>query len=140
MIPEATPLNTLLLNFRAAKCRVGLVVDEYGDLLGLATIDDILEEIVGEFTTDLARNVVDFEQQKDGSYLIDGSANIRELNRDLNWGLPTEGPKTLSGLIVEQLEAIPQTKLCLNIKGYKMEIIEIEGNTIDSIKVWSKER
>lgn len=134
-IPEATPLINLLVNFRKQKCRIGLVVDEYGDILGLATLEDILEEIVGEFTTDFARTVQEVWPQNDGSYLIDGGANIRELNRSFGWELPIEGPKTISGLIVEQLEMIPENCLCLRINGYPIEVVKIESNMINQVRI-----
>ncbi|MDH5229541.1 MAG: HlyC/CorC family transporter, partial [Gammaproteobacteria bacterium] len=102
-IPEATPLNTQLLNFQRQERRIGLVVDEYGDIRGLVTLEDILEEIVGEFTTDPSTTISDIHPQEDGTYLVDGSANIRDLNRVMFWELPTDGPKTLNGLILEYL-------------------------------------
>jgi Mg2+/Co2+ transporter CorB len=135
-IPEATPLINLLVNFRKQKCRIGLVVDEYGDILGLATLEDILEEIVGEFTTDFAKSVPEVWPQRDGSYIIDGGANIRELNRSFGWELPVAGPKTISGLIVEQLEMIPETCMCLRIEGYPLEVIKLEANMIDQVRIW----
>lgn len=135
-IPEATPLINLLVNFRKQKCRIGLVVDEYGDILGLATLEDILEEIVGEFTTDFAKMIPDVWPQKDGSFIVDGSANIRELNRSFNWELPVGGAKTISGLIVEELEMIPENCLCLRIAGYPIEVIKIEANMIDQVRIY----
>lgn len=135
IIPEATPLNTLLLNMRHNKCRIGLVVDEYGDILGLATLEDILEEIVGEFTTDFGKTEDFAFPQKDGSVLVDGSANVRDLNRAMQWELPTEGPKTLSGLIIECLESIPEEKVCVRIAGYPVEVVEVEGNMIKMLRV-----
>ncbi len=134
-IPEATPLINLLVNFRKQKCRIGLVVDEYGDILGLATLEDILEEIVGEFTTDFAKTIPEVWPQKDGSFIIDGGANVRELNRSFGWNLPVEGPKTISGLIVEHLEMIPESCLCLRIEGYPIEVIKIEANMIDQVRL-----
>ncbi len=135
-IPEATPLINLLVSFRKKKCRIGLVVDEYGDILGLATLEDILEEIVGEFTTDFAKTIPEVWPQKDGSFVVDGGANIRELNRSFGWSLPVEGPKTISGLIVEQLEMIPENCLCLRIAGYPIEVIKIESNMIDQVRIY----
>ena len=107
-VPEATPLHTQLLNFQIQRRRIALVVDEYGDIQGLITLEDILEEIVGEFTTDPSQRLKDVHPQEDGSFLVDGSVNIRELNRTMHWKLPTDGPKTLNGLILEFLEAIPE--------------------------------
>lgn len=135
-IPEATPLNNLLTKMRAKKERMGIVVDEYGDIQGLATLDDILEEIVGEFTTDLSKPVEEIVPRKDGSFDIDGSVNLRDLNREMKWTLPIEGPKTVSGLIVEYLEMIPDVSLCVRIAGYPIEIIDIEDKTIKTVRVW----
>ncbi len=135
-IPEGTPLNTQLLNFQRKKNRIGLVVDEYGDIQGLVTLEDILEEIVGEFTTDFAAMSKDIQIEKNGSIIIDGSANIREINRSLNWTLPTDGPKTLNGIILEHLESIPQAGTGLRLAGYPMEILQLKGNMIKSVRVW----
>jgi len=135
-IPEGTPLNTQLLNFQRKKLRIGLVVDEYGDIQGLVTLEDILEEIVGEFTTDIADSSKDIQSEKDGSVIIDGSATIREINRTLEWQLPTDGPKTLNGLIVEYIEAIPQPGTGMRLAGYPMEILQTKSNRVKSVKVW----
>ncbi len=135
-IPEGTPLNTQLLNFQRKKLRIGLVVDEYGDILGLATIEDILEEIVGEFTTDFSDSSKDIQKESDGSIIIDGSATIREINRSLKWQLPTDGPKTLNGLILEYIEAIPQPGTGMRLAGYPMEILQVKSNMVKSIRVW----
>ncbi|WP_196137441.1 HlyC/CorC family transporter [Aliikangiella sp. G2MR2-5] len=135
-IPEGTPLNTQLLNFQRKKIRIGLVVDEYGDILGLVTLEDILEEIVGEFTTDFADSSKDIQQDEDGSIIIDGSATVRDINRTLDWSLPTDGPKTLNGLILEYIESIPQAGTGLRLAGYPMEILQIKSNMIKSVRVW----
>lgn len=134
-VPENTPLPTQLLNFQQQKERVGLVVDEYGDLQGIVTIEDILEEIVGEFTTDLAQTNIDVHPQEDGTYLIDGSAHLRLLNRSLDWDLPTDGPKTLNGLITEHMEAIPESNVCCKIGEYRIEIVQIMENRVGTAKV-----
>ncbi|MBL4899669.1 MAG: HlyC/CorC family transporter, partial [Colwellia sp.] len=111
-IPEGTPLNIQLLKFQHAKERLGLVVDEYGDIQGLVTLEDILEEIVGDFTTTMTPTPSEeVTLQPDGSYLVDGSASIRDINKEMSWRLPTDGPKTLNGLIIEHLEDIPQNSL-----------------------------
>lgn len=139
-IPEGTPLNVQLLNFREKKQRIGLIVDEYGDIQGLLTLEDILEEIVGEFTTSLSPISKNIQRQRDGSYLVNGSISVRDLNRQLQWELPVGGPKTLSGLIIEQLEIIPDTAVSLRIKGYPMEVIGVEENTIKMVKIWPELR
>ncbi|WP_166269112.1 HlyC/CorC family transporter [Marinobacter caseinilyticus] len=129
-IPESTPLNTQLINFQKAKRRIGIVVDEYGDVLGIATLEDILEEIVGEFTTDYSATSPDVIPQDDGTYIIDGSAAVRTINKILDWKLPIDGPKTLNGLITEQLETIPETNVCLKVKGHRVEVLQIKDNVV----------
>ena len=135
-IPEGTPLNIQLLKFQHAKERLGLVVDEYGDIQGLVTLEDILEEIVGDFTTTMTPTTSDeVTLQPDGSYLVDGSASIRDINKEMSWQLPTDGPKTLNGLIIEYLEEIPQSNISLRIAGYPVEIIDVADNMIKSVRV-----
>ncbi|KJF93438.1 HlyC/CorC family transporter [Photobacterium angustum] len=135
-IPEGTPLNIQLLKFQRNKERIGLIVDEYGDIQGLITVEDILEEIVGEFTTSIAPTLAEeITAQSDGSLMIEGSANIRDLNKSLNWKLPTDGPRTLNGLILEHLEYIPDNKVSIIIANHKMEIVEVSENMIKLIKV-----
>ncbi len=138
-IPQGTPLNIQLLNFKREKHRIGLVVDEYGDILGLVTLDDILEEIVGEFTTNMSSSYKSIQRQRDGSYLVNGSISIRELNRELHWQLPTDGPKTLSGLIIEYLEIIPTAVVGLRLNGYAVEVVQTEENTIKLVRIWPKQ-
>jgi Mg2+/Co2+ transporter CorB len=134
-IPEGTPLNTQLLHFQHQRRRIGLVVDEYGDIQGLVTLDDILEEIVGEFTTDPATSSKDIHPQEDGTFLVDGSTNIRELNRIMQWDLPTDGPKTLNGMITEYLETIPEAGTSLLLEGYPIEIVQAGGNTVKTVRI-----
>ena len=134
-VPENTPLQTQLINFQQAKERIALVVDEYGDIQGLVTIEDILEEIVGDFTTDLHATSRDIHPQDDDSYLIDGGTHIRLINRSLGWDMPTDGPKTLNGLITEYLETIPDSNICLRINGYRIEIVQIQDNMIKTAKL-----
>jgi Mg2+/Co2+ transporter CorB len=134
-VPEGTQLPTQLLKFKQEKKRIALVVDEYGDVMGIVTLEDILEEIVGEFTTDFAAKVSEIHPQEDGSYLIDGMAQLRDINRALEWNLPTEGPKTLSGLVLEHLEAIPENNLCLRVDDYLIETLQIKDNVIKNLKV-----
>ncbi|MGR2883225.1 CNNM domain-containing protein [Vibrio vulnificus] len=140
-IPESTPLNVQLLKFQRNKQRIGLIVDEYGDIIGLVTLEDILEEIVGEFTTSIAPSFSDdITPQSDGSFLIEGSTNIRDINKGLKWKLPTDGPRTLNGLILEHLEHIPENHLSIKIEGHAMEIVQLEGNRIKSVKVFPKRK
>ncbi|MCU7836472.1 MAG: HlyC/CorC family transporter [gamma proteobacterium symbiont of Taylorina sp.] len=135
-IPEATPLNKQLLNFQHNKHRSALVVDEYGDIQGLVALEDILEEIVGEFTTDPSDTLMkDIHQQDDGTFLIDGSANIRELNRIMDWHLPIKGAVTINGLILEFLESIPAPGTSVLIKNYPIEILQLNGNSVKTIKI-----
>ncbi len=134
-VPENTPLNTQLLHFQRQKRRIGLVVDEYGDIQGLVTLEDILEEIVGEFTSDPASTIKDIHPQADGTYVIDGSANIRELNRTMRWNLPTDGPKTFNGLIIEHLESIPEPGTSVLISGYPIEIVQVKDNAVKTAKI-----
>lgn len=134
-IPEGTTLHTQLLNFQRNKRRMALVVDEYGDVLGLVTLEDILEEIVGEFTTGIETGVDPIRPQEDGSFLIDGSVSVRDLNRTQHWVLPTEGPTTLSGLIIETLEAIPTIGTCILIAHYPIEVIEMNDNIVKIAKI-----
>ncbi|KTD23347.1 HlyC/CorC family transporter [Legionella londiniensis] len=134
-IPEATPLNVQILNFRKMKRRSCFVVDEYGDLQGLVTMEDILEEVVGEFTTDIAALSKDITPQNDGSVIIDASITLRNLNRILNWQLPKLGPRTLSGLIIEYLGYIPPADCCLQIENYQIEILKVSENMIKSVRM-----
>jgi Mg2+/Co2+ transporter CorB len=134
-IPEGTPLSTQLVQFQRRRERIALVVDEYGDIQGIVTLEDILEEIVGEFTTDPADDEDDVVKEASDTFLVDATANIRELNRSQNWNLPTDGPKTINGLIVEMLETIPAPGTCLKINGYPIEIVETDDNRIRSVRV-----
>jgi len=134
-VPEGTPLSTQLVQFQRRRKRIALVVDEYGDIQGIVTLEDILEEIVGEFTTDPADEDEDVVKDGANTWLVDGTANIRELNRSQNWELPTDGPKTINGLILELLETIPAPRTCLKIRGYPIEIIETDDNRIRTVRV-----
>lgn len=134
-IPEGTSLTHQLLNFQKNRRRSGLVVDEYGSIHGLVTLEDILEEIVGQFTTDSSARNAGILAQEDGSYLIDGSTHIREINRELSWELPTEGPKTLNGLILEHLEMIPTPGTSLLIANYPIEITRTNNNAVQTARI-----
>ena len=129
-IPENTPVHTQMLRFKNEKIRIGLVVDEYGDVQGLVTLDDLLQEIAGELIADdeIAR------KQSDGSYLIDASITVRELNRVMNWSLPTEGPKTLNGLIIDFMETIPKSGTSIKLQGHPLEIIKRDENAVKLVK------
>ena len=140
-VPTNTPLNTQLLNFQHERRRNAMVVNEYGDILGLVTLEDILEEIVGEFTTDPSATRKDVQTQENGSYLIDGSITVRELNKILGWKLPIEGPKTLNGLIIEYLEHIPDPGTSMMLDNYPIEIIQTTKNAVKTVLIdpkWNK--
>jgi Mg2+/Co2+ transporter CorB len=135
-VPSGTTLNTQLLNFQREKRRLAFVVDEYGDIQGLVTLEDILEEIVGEFTTDPATMMhKDVHRDTDGSYVVNASTTIRALNRSMRWNLPTDGPKTLNGLIVEFLEAIPEPGTTLKLADYMLEVLQTGDNAIKTVRV-----
>jgi len=135
-VPSGTTLNTQLLNFQRNKRRIAFVVDEYGDIQGLVTIDDILEEIVGEFTTDPATMMhKDVHAEADGSFVASASATIRALNRSMRWNLPTDGPKTLNGLIVEFLETIPEPGTTLKMADYMLEVLQTGDNAIKTVRI-----
>ena len=135
-VPESTPLSTQLSNFQTEKHRMGIVVDEYGQVRGLITLQDLLEEIVGEFTTNLASNVMKGIQPcDDGWYLIDGTVAIRDINRLLEWELPSEGPKTLNGLMMEHLENIPQGHVSFALGNYLFKTHDLSSTMIEKAKV-----
>jgi Mg2+/Co2+ transporter CorB len=134
-IPASTTLTTQLLNFKTTRNRFAVVVDEYGEVKGLVTLEDILEEIVGDFTTNTADEADEILARGDSSYLIDGVATIREINKATGWSLPTDGPKTLNGLALEQLESIPDGNVSFMVNGYRFETEEINGNMIKKIAV-----
>jgi len=134
-VPEGTPLSMQLVQFQRRRLRIAMVVDEYGDIQGIVTLEDILEEIVGEFTTDPADGDDDAVRDSSDTWLVNGAANIRELNREQTWELPTDGPKTINGLIVEQLENIPKPLTRLMIDSYEIEIIESDNTRIHSVRI-----
>lgn len=129
-IPESTPVHNQMHRFKHEKIRIGLVVDEYGDVQGLVTLDDLLQEIVGELITD----DIAVRTQNDGSCLVDANITIRELNRIMQWTLPTEGPKTLNGLIIEFMETIPETGTSIKLHGYPLEIIKRDETSVKLVK------
>ena len=134
-VPESTPLNTQLLNFQKRKYWVALVVDEYGDIQGLTTLEDILEEIVGDMAEEQDLENDDIHAQEDGSFFIDGTTTVRDINKALTWSLPIDGPKTLNGLITERLEEIPQFNVCLKLGEYHFETVQIKGNFIKTVRL-----
>jgi len=135
-VPEATPLPTLLMNFQKTKRRMGLVVDEYGEVMGIVTLEDLLEEIVGDFTASpIASEDEEIVSQGDGWYLIEGGTSIRDINRTLHWELPTDGPKTLNGLAMEHLESIPDGNISFYILNYLVEIDKVSDKMITRARV-----
>ena len=138
-VPSGTPLSTQLINFQQNKQRISHVVDEYGSVLGIVTLEDILEEVVGEFTTDINAHVHDVYPQNDGSHVINGRALIREINVHLDWDLPVTGPRTMNGLVLEHLEAIPDGQACIKIvtrrAQYILETVQVRENVIQSLRV-----
>ena len=133
-VPESTPLHTQLINFQEMKKPLAVVVDEYGEVRGVVALGDILEEIVGDFTSNMAETTESILLERDGSYIIDGTENIRDINKTLGWSLPKDGPKTLSGLILEYLESFPAAPAGLTIGNYRLEILELEGNVVRSVR------
>ena len=134
-VPTRTNLHTQLINFQRQRQRTALCVDEYGEIEGLVTLDDLLEEVVGEYTTDPLVHERDVYPQEDGTYLIDATANVRELNRSCGWRLPEEGPKTLNGLILEALEDIPEPGTSLRIEDYTIEILHASDTVVKTARV-----
>ncbi len=139
-VPEGTPLNKQLANFQRLKHRLAFVVDEYGDIQGLITTEDIVREIVGEVGTDPGPVGPEIQRDSDGSFVVDASSNIRQLNRLMNWNLPTDGPKTLNGLIVERLETIPESGTGLTVALYPIEILDTTEHAIKKVRVSVPER
>jgi Mg2+/Co2+ transporter CorB len=135
-IPSGTPLFSQLQLFQENRNRVGLVVDEYGEWMGLVTLEDILEEIIGEFTTLAPTQTSGFLKQEDGSVIVEGSTLLRELNRKLDFQFPLDGPKTLNGLILEHFQDIPEAGIGLNIAGYPMEIIQTKNRVVKTVRIF----
>lgn len=134
-VPEGTPLDVQLRNFQRHQQRLGLVVDEYGDVQGLVTLEDLLEEIVGDFTSDPAPMSTDVHPQEDGTFLVDAASNIRDLNRSHGFKLPTDGPKTLNGLIIEHLESIPETGTTVLINNYPLEVVQKTDSAVKTVRI-----
>jgi Mg2+/Co2+ transporter CorB len=134
-VPEGTSLNTQLLNFQRQRRRVAFVVDEYGDVQGLVTLEDLLEEIVGEFTSDTSVLHKDVHREKGGSFIVNASASVRTLNRKMGWTLPTSGPRTLNGLIIEYLETIPDAGTSLRVNDYSIDVLQTGDNAVKTVRL-----
>ncbi len=134
-VPEGTPLHVQLMNFQMKRERIALVVDEYGDVQGLVALEDILEEIVGEFTSDVASNFAEIFPQDDGSWIVDGKALVREVNRNLEWNLPIGGPRTINGLVLEHLQVIPDANVSIDIDGYHIETLQVGEHFVRSVRI-----
>jgi Mg2+/Co2+ transporter CorB len=134
-IPEGTPLSMQLEHFKTQKRRLGLVVDEYGEVKGMAVLEDILEEIVGQFTSNQGETIEEINQQKDGSYLVDPRISIRELNKALKIKLPYESAKTLNGLILENLQSFPQHNVSLKIEPLIIEIVQVSKQGVKLVRI-----
>lgn len=134
-VPAGTKITQHLLNLQSKRRTFGLVVDEYGDIKGLVTLEEILEEIFGEFTASIPGFSEEVQAQVDGSFLVRGNANVRELNRRMQWNLPQNGPKTINGLILEQLEAIPKPGTTVLLSGHPVEVVRIRGTAVDVARI-----
>ncbi len=134
-IPEGTHLKKLLFEFQEKKRRLSLVVDEFGDIQGMVTLEDLLEEIVGEFTNDPATYDVEIHPQKDGTFLVDGSSHVRDINKALTWKLHADGPKTINGLILEHMQSIPEPGTSVLIDGYPIEVVQIHNNAVRTVRI-----
>jgi Mg2+/Co2+ transporter CorB len=134
-VPEGTSLNTQLLNFQRQRRRMAFVVDEYGDVQGLVTLEDLLEEIVGEFTTDTSSMHKDVHRERGGTFIVNASASVRTLNRKMSWSLPTSGPRTLNGLILEYLETIPEPGTSLRVNDYAIDVLQTGDNAVKTVRL-----
>ena len=135
-VPAGTPLFSQMQNFQEHQDRASLVVDEYGELMGLVTLEDILEEIIGEFTTQSPLQTGGYVKQADGSYLVEGATQLRELNRKLGYAFPLDGPKTINGLILEHLQAIPEPGTSMKVAGYPLEIVQAQDRVVKAVRVF----
>jgi Mg2+/Co2+ transporter CorB len=134
-VPEGTSLNTQLVNFQRQRRRMAFVVDEYGDVQGLVTLEDLLEEIVGEFTTDTSSMHKDVHRERGGTFIVNASASVRTLNRKMGWSLPTSGPRTLNGLILECLETIPEPGTSLRVNDYAIDVLQTGDNAVKTVRL-----
>lgn len=138
-IPESTPLNVQIMNFQQVRRRMGMVVDEYGAIMGLATMDDILEEIVGNFTTSIANDEILIRLEANNVMRVEGSAAVRDFNKLTNWDLPVGGPKTMGGFATELLEELPNGPTCFETQQLRFEITKVSEKLVDQLLIWSKE-
>ena len=136
-IPSGTPLFTQIQQFQENQQRVALVVDEYGEFKGLVTLEDILEEVIGDFTTQSPSRSGSYRREEDGSWLVDGSSSLRDLNKKLHLDLPLDGPRTLNGLILEHFEDIPEPGTSFKIRTHRLEIIQTQDRIVKSVKIFS---
>ncbi len=139
-VPERTALVQQLKNFQTDNYSLGLVVDEYGEVIGMVSLDDIIEEIVGEYTQHSLLKLEDLKPNADGSFWILGTMIVRDLNRVLDWDLPENGPNTMNGLVTETLECIPDGQVCIEIKTFKVEVVRIRKNRVELIKIWPQRK
>ena len=139
-LPAGTPLLTQLQTFQENQKRVGLVVDEYGELQGLVTLEDILEEIVGEFTSHSPAHSAQLREQEDGSVIVEGTCSLRYLNRKLGLNFDLSGPKTINGLILEHLEDIPEQGTSLKVSGYPIEIVQTQDRMVKVVRIYTEQR
>jgi Mg2+/Co2+ transporter CorB len=135
-VPSGTPLYTQIQQFQENKERIGLVVDEYGEFKGLVTLEDILEEVIGDFTTQSPSRIGSYRQETDGSWLVDGSSTLRDLNKKLNLNLPLDGPRTLNGLVLEHFEDIPEPGTSFRIGDHTLEIMQTQDRIVKSVKIF----
>lgn len=135
-VPAGTPLYTQIQQFQEKQERIALVVDEYGEFKGLITLEDILEEVIGDFTTQSPSRIGSYRQEADGSWLVDGSSSLRDLNKKLNLNLPLEGPRTLNGLILEHFEDIPEPGTSFRVAQHTLEIIQTQDRIVKSVKIF----
>ena len=138
-VPESTPLHIQLVHFQKNKRRIALVVDEYGEVEGLVTLEDILEEIVGDFTTNQAESDEDVRANGDGSFTLEGGATVRDINKITGWQLPTDGPKTLNGLVLETLEQIPEGNVCFRLQNYRFETQSLSDKRVGEVRAWHRD-
>lgn len=135
-VPAGTPLYTQIQQFQENQERIALVVDEYGEFKGLITLEDILEEVIGDFTTQSPSRVGSYRQEADGSWLVDGSSSLRDLNKKLNLNLPVDGPRTLNGLIIEHFEDIPEAGTSFRVREHTLEIVQTQDRIVKSVKIF----